>query len=95
MHAVVRLYSGPGAGELFDLLETRKREVEDLISSVSGFRSYILIKGPTGGASVTVCETRFGTEESMKLARDWIVHNAYDLNLAAPTVADGEVILEA
>ncbi|SEE71240.1 hypothetical protein SAMN05444161_6819 [Rhizobiales bacterium GAS191] len=30
MHAVVRTYSGKGAKELFDLLEKRKADVENL-----------------------------------------------------------------
>ena len=39
MHAVVRTYSGPGAKELFELIEQRRGEVEDLIRPVSGFVS--------------------------------------------------------
>ena len=31
MHAVMRTYSGQGAKELFDLLETRKPDIESLI----------------------------------------------------------------
>lgn len=93
MHAVVRLYSGDGAKELFQLLEARKSEVEAVISAVTGFKSYTLIRTAEGGASVTVCADKQGVEESTKAAREWIVANAVNLNLAAPTIAAGEVII--
>lgn len=95
MHAVIRLYSGPGAKALFDLIEERQSEVVNIISDVSGFESYTLIRNLTGGASVTVCADKRGTDESTKAARDWIVANAKNLSLAAPTIADGEVIVTA
>ena len=44
MYAVVRTYSGPGAKELFDLLERRKTEVEAVIRSVPGLVSYTLVR---------------------------------------------------
>src|SRR3990172_7897652 len=39
MYAVIRTYSGKGAKELFDVLEKRKKEVENLIRPVKGFVS--------------------------------------------------------
>ncbi len=93
MHAVVRLYSGAGAKALFEMIETRKSEIEDVMSSVAGFKSYTLIRTADGGASVTVCEDKKGADESVKTAREWIVANASDLNIAAPTLAEGEVII--
>jgi hypothetical protein len=50
MHAVVRSYSGPGARELFDLLEARKDDVESVIRSV-GDSNRIRSSGPTMAAS--------------------------------------------
>ncbi|MBK0400815.1 hypothetical protein H0I76_16565 [Limibaculum sp. M0105] len=93
MHAVIRLYSGEGARALFDMLEARKAEVEEVMRGVADFRSYTLIRTATGGASVTCCEDKFGTDQSMKLAHKWISENAANLNLAGPTIAEGEVIL--
>ena len=54
MHAVVRTYSSAGAKKLFDVLEERKKDVEDLIRPIKGFVSYCLIRTADGGVSVTV-----------------------------------------
>ena len=94
MHAVVRNYSGTGATELFDLLEARKGEVESLIRSVTGFVAYSLIRTGDGGISVTVCQDKAGTDESLQVARNWIQENAADLDTAAPSVSEGSVIVQ-
>jgi restriction endonuclease Mrr len=94
MHAVVRNYSGAGAKELFDLLEARKGEVESLIRSVTGFVAYSLIRTGEGGISVTVCQDKAGTDESLQVARNWIQENAADLDTAAPSVSEGSVIVQ-
>jgi hypothetical protein len=83
MHAVIRIYSGAGGKKLIDLLEQRKGEVEALIRPVKGFVSYSLIRAADGGASVTVCQDKAGTDESMKLAREWIGKNASDIDAPA------------
>lgn len=94
MHAVIRSYSGSGAKELFDLLERRKDEVESAMGGVTGFVSYMLMRTTDGGASVTVCADKSGTGESIKMARDWIQQNASELNVAAPEVLEGPVVLK-
>ncbi len=94
MHAVVRTYSGQGAKELFDLLEQRKAEVESLIRSVSGFHAYSLIRTDDGGVTVTVCQDKTGTDESLQLARDWIQQNASNLGTSPPVVSEGSVLLQ-
>ena len=93
MHAVVRTFSGQGAKSLFKLLDQRKVEVENLIRTVSGFQSYTLIRTDDGGVTVTVCQDKKGTDESMQLARDWIQQNASDLGVSPPSVAEGSVVL--
>ena len=93
MHAVVRTYSGQGAKELFDLLESRLAEVESLIRSVQGFVAYSAIRTDDGGATVTVCKDKAGTDESVQIARDWIQQNASDLNTSPPAVSEGSVLL--
>ena len=72
MHAVVRTYSSAGAKKLFDVLEERKKDVEDLIRPIKGFVSYSLIRTADGGVSVTVCQDKAGTEESLRVPADWI-----------------------
>ena len=93
MHAVVRNYSGAGASALFDLLEQRKTEVEDLIRGVSGLVSYTLIRTDGGGVTVTVCQDKAGNDESLQLARSWIQENASGLGVSPPTVSEGAALL--
>jgi hypothetical protein len=93
MHAVIRSYSGSGATDLFNLLEERKDEVEDIIRPVTGFVSYSLIRTSDGGVSVTVCQDKGGTDESLQRARDWIATNASGLGVS-PAVSEGSVILQ-
>lgn len=93
MYTVIRSYSGSGAIALLDLLEERKEEVESLIRSVTGFASYSFIRTADGGVSVTVCQDKKGTDESLQLARDWIQENASGLDVSPPTVTEGSNIL--
>lgn len=93
MYAVVRTYSGSGAKDLFGLLEERKSEVEDLIGSVSGFQAYTLIRTDDGGVTVTVCQDKAGTDQSLRIARDWILENASDMAASPPAVSEGPVVI--
>jgi len=93
MHATIRNYSGAGATELFDLLEARKDEVQSIIGAVSGFVSYTLIRTDNGGISVTICQDKAGTDESLQVARNWIQENASDLDTSAPAVSEGPAVL--
>ena len=93
MHAVIRTYSGSAATELFDVLEKRKSEVEGLMRPIRGFASYHLIRTAGGGTSVTICETKAGTDESLQRARDWIAANASGIRAAPPAVSEGPVIV--
>jgi hypothetical protein len=94
MHAVIRSYSGQGAKGLFDLLERRTSEVESLMRSIKGFVSYTLARTADGGVSVSVYQDKAGTEESVQKARDWIRANAANTGVGAPTVSEGNVILQ-
>lgn len=93
MHAVVRAYAGPGAAELFARLEERSAEVEELLRGVTGLRSYTLVRTADGGVTVTVCDDKSGTDESVQLARDWIQANAADIGASPPVVTEGRVAL--
>jgi restriction endonuclease Mrr len=94
MYAVVRNYSGQGAKELFDLVEQRKSEVETIIRSVTGFVSYTLLRSEDGGVTVTVCQDKTGTDESMRVAKEWIQENASDIGSSPPSVSEGSVVLQ-
>ena len=93
VHVVSRFYAGPGAKELFDLLDERKADVEALLRGVDGLVSYTLFWTENGGVSVTVCRDKAGTDESVRVAREWIVKNAPHLEVGPPALAEGDVIV--
>ena len=95
MYAVVRTYSGPGAKELFDLLERRKPEVEAVIRSVPALVSYTLVRTEEGGTAVTVCEDKAGADESTRVAKEWIQQHASELGSKLPTAVEvGSVLVQ-
>ena len=94
MHAVIRIYTDKGAKELFDVLERNKADLEKLIRSVKGFVSYSLVRTAGGGFTVSVFQDKAGTDESMRVARDWISKNAGNTGAAAPAISEGTVILQ-
>jgi hypothetical protein len=94
MYTVVRSYFGTGAKELFDVLEKNKTDVEKTIRTVKGFVSYSLVRSEDGGFSVTVCDDKAGTDESLEKARDWIAKNAPGTGVAAPKVSEGSNVFD-
>ena len=92
MHATIRQYSGSGAGELFDALEQSEAAVNELISSVPGFVSYIAFRTGDGGATVTICQDKAGTDESTRRAAAWVAENV-NASVGAPTVTEGDASL--
>ena len=94
MHAVVRSYSGKGSKELTSVLEKNKGEIEKLIRAIKGFVSYSLVRTQDGAFSVSVFQDKAGADESVRVARDWIAKNASTTGAAAPTVAEGTVLLQ-
>ncbi len=93
MHAMVRFYTGQGATDLFKLLEDRKEEVEGLIRGVSGLVSYDVVKTEEGGMTITVCESKAGTDESLEVALGWVKEHAAHLKVNAPGVSEGTVAI--
>lgn len=92
MYVVVRQYSGEGASQLFAELVNRRAEVEEIIRGVSGFVGYTLARTGDGGVSVTVCQDKAGTDESVQVAASWIKENM-SIKVAPPSVSEGETIL--
>ncbi len=64
------------------------------LRGVTGFVAYTLIRTDDGGVSVTVCQDKTGTDESIKKARDWIQANALHLRTRPPVVMEGSVVLK-
>ena len=69
-------------------------EVDEIIRTVTGFVSYTLLRTEDGGITVTVCQDKTGTDESLQVARTWIQGNAADLNVNPPAVSEGRVVLQ-
>ena len=91
MYAVVRNYSG--ASQIFDELESRKDDVERVIRGVPGLVSYTLFRTTDGGVSVTVCQEKAGTDESVKVAAEWIRNNITSPS-NPPAISEGSTILQ-
>ena len=94
MHAVVRTYSGTGAKQLFDLFEQRKAEIESLLRTVPGLVTYTMARSGDGGVTVTVCQDKAGTDESLRIAREWIQKNGTAISASAPAVSEGAVVVQ-
>ena len=93
MHVVIRSYSGQGASELFDLLVQREEDVKELISGVPGFVSYAAFRSNGGGATVTVCQDKAGTDESSRRAAEWVKENV-NTSVDAPAITEGDTVLD-
>jgi hypothetical protein len=93
MQVVIREYSGKGAKELFDVLENKKAEVENVFRSVKGLVNYTLGRSADGGFAVTVCQDQAGIDESIQKAKDWVAKNATHTGVSAPRVSNATVIL--
>ncbi len=93
MYAVVRQYSGQGASQLFDELESKQADVEQLIRGVPGVVSYALFRTGDGGISVTVCQDKAGADESVRLAADWIRQNVTTQS-NPPVISEGSTIVQ-
>ena len=63
----------------------------------SRFESYTLARSSSGegGLSLTVCQDKAGTEESVRLAKEWLSKNAASISFDAPKVSTGTVIVHA
>ena len=61
--------------------------------SIPGFVSYSLIRTSDGGFTFTVCQDKAGTDESARIAREWIGSNAAHIGASAPNIAEGPVTL--
>lgn len=91
MHAVIRAYSGNS--ELADALVEHEDEVRHVISGIGGFKAYYVLKLAEGTSTVSVFDSREGAEESSRAAAAWLTENLPDLNVQAPYVTGGEVVL--
>jgi hypothetical protein len=93
MYAVVRTYSGPGASEIFDVIEQREEDVKALITGVPGFVNYVAVRSGDGGVTVTVCEDKAGTDESSRRAAEFVKENV-SATANPPAITEGNTVLQ-
>ena len=91
MYAVIRAYAGNS--ELADKLAEREDEIRQVIGGINGFKGYYLLKLTEGTSTISVFEDKEGAEESSRAAAAWLAENLPDLNVAAPYVTAGDVLL--
>ena len=65
------------------------------MSGAEGLCGYYLIEGNDEVASITVCDSKAGTDDSNKRAAEWIKdHVPASARLSKPQVTEGETIVE-
>ena len=92
MYMVVRTWAKAGA--LADAMLQRQQEVTDLISGVPGFVAYYATRAGDTLTTVTVCDSQAGTQESTRLAGEWVKTNVSGASVAAPNIAEGETFVQ-
>ena len=91
MYAVIRAY--PGNSDLADTLVEHEADIRQVIGGIDGFKAYYLLKLAEGTSTVSVFENQAGAEESSRAAAAWLSENLPDLNVEAPYVTAGEVLM--
>ena len=92
MYTVVRRYTR--ASELAGALLQQQQEVKDLINAIPGFKAYYVFRTDWGDvATITICDDRAGTDESIRRAALWVRSNVTGAELRAPEIVEGEIIL--
>jgi hypothetical protein len=91
MYVVVRRYKG--SSQLVEELDRKRQGVEELIRGVPGFVAYYAVRTADGAATITVCEDRAGTDESIRRAAEWVRENLSPLSVSPPQISAGEVAI--
>ena len=91
MYAVIRAYAGNS--ELADTLAEHEEDIRQLIGGINGFKAYYLLKLAEGTSTISVFDDEAGAAESSRAAAAWLAENLPDLNVAAPYVTAGEVLV--
>jgi len=92
MYGVIRRYAH--GADLADALVKHRQEVQDLIGGVPGFHHYSAIRSGDSVATITVCNAKAGTDESLRRAREWIQKNLPGSSVSTPEVTEGDVFID-
>ncbi|MFA7431721.1 MAG: hypothetical protein WCZ23_16300 [Rhodospirillaceae bacterium] len=93
MHAMVRSFSGQDSSAFADLLIEHKAEVESAMRGIPGMVSYTIIRTADGVTTMTLCNDKTGTDASLTIAKDWLKEHASHLQISAPAITEGEVVV--
>jgi hypothetical protein len=91
MYAVIRNYSGNP--ELADQLAAREDDLKGVVSVISGFRAYYLVRTDGGCATISVFDDRAGADESSSAAAAWLQEHASEITSSAPDITGGDVLV--
>ena len=91
MYAIIRTYTG--TPELADQLAARAGEIEEIISSVEGFKKYFLVRTDDGCSTISVFEDEAGAQESTRRAAQWLRENASEVKSSPPAITTGDVVV--
>jgi len=91
MYTTIRIYRGaPG---LADTLVNRVDEIRDMMKQVNGFESYQLLRSYGGAVSVTSCRDQEATEETNRVAAEWLRKNLPAMVTSPPEIIQGETVM--
>jgi heme-degrading monooxygenase HmoA len=95
MYAAIRRYNVfEGAADR--ITERVNTEFLPRVRELPGFISYFIVDGGDGTmASVTLCESRQGVEESGRMSQEWVKQHLGGLVKTAPVILSGEVRVHA
>ena len=95
MHAVIRRYR-VRLGTVATAAQLAQTHLVPHMSRIPGFTAYYLLDAGEGiVASISVCESREGSELAAGLAADWFRSDWPSFQLIPPEVTDGEVLVHA
>src|SRR5947209_2190834 len=90
MYTTIRIYK---SRELTDALIERRSEVERIVSGISGFRSYQMVRTSDGFCSMTTCDNEAGCEESNREAAKFVREQLSHIQVESPEIISGEVAI--
>jgi len=93
-HAVVRIYN---SGPVLDVAREQGTRIVDVMRDVAGLQLYSISGDAASATSVTitVCDDKAGTDESLKRAAALVKELLPDANVAPPRVLSGELVVRA
>jgi hypothetical protein len=92
MYIVIRRWAN--AAGLAEVVGQHEQEIGDLLRGVRGFVTYYAARHGDEVTAVTVCQDREGTEETTRIAREWVQRHLPGTTVGAPEVIEGEIILQ-